>query len=169
MRKRKRQRQNPRPSTFSGIVLPGVVGEAGWSTLGYNESTIRRFARTNRRNPTSAERHLHRILNDLNGGVLRGSFKVQHPISGKWIVDFFFPEIRLAIEVDGSVHQLEAQKVRDAEKDRDCERFDITLIRVRNAEIFGEREMLISKLRAAWVKAKRRENRIIGKPYVPQA
>jgi hypothetical protein len=32
----------------------------------------------------------------------------------------------------------------------DCERFDITLIRVRNSEVFGDRDYLLQKLRAGW-------------------
>ena len=61
--------------------------------------------RHRRADPTRAEAELQRILNSLNGGVLRGKFKREHVVSGKWIVDFFFPEVRLAIEVDGSVHK----------------------------------------------------------------
>jgi hypothetical protein len=47
-------------------------------------------------------------------------------------------------------------------KDSDCRRFDITVLRLRNAEIFGDRDWLIKKLRAGWREAKDRENRIIG-------
>jgi very-short-patch-repair endonuclease len=85
-------------------------------------------------------------------------------VSGRWVVDFFFPEIRLAIEVDGSVHGSMEQKCRDAEKERDCIRFDITLIRVSNSEVFGDRQKLLDKLRAGWRTALRRENQIVGKP-----
>ena len=85
-------------------------------------------------------------------------------MSGKWIVDFFFPEIRLAIEVDGSVHLRRDQQKRDRLKDADCARFDVTVLRLRNHEVFGSRERLIRKLRDAWLKAKRRRNHIVGTP-----
>jgi very-short-patch-repair endonuclease len=128
-------------------------------------AAIRRFEELNRLHLTAAEARFERILSELNGGVLAGRFKCQHAISGKWIVDFFFPEIRLAVEIDGSVHELEFQQERDAIKDADCVRFDITLIRITNAEVFGPRADLISLLRRGWAKAKARENRIIGRPY----
>jgi len=115
-----------------------------------------------RASPTRAEAELERILNSLNGGVLRGEFRREHVVSGKWIVDFFFPKIRLAIEVDGSVHNTQVQRAKDLKKDSDCKRFDITVLRLRNAEIFGDRAWLIEKLRASWREAKDRENRIIG-------
>ena len=71
-----------------------------------------------RRRPTGAEREFRNFLNGLNNGVLRGKFKEQHIVSGKWIVDFFFPEIRLAIEIDGSVHRTAKQQSRDIKKQR---------------------------------------------------
>lgn len=118
-----------------------------------------------RRRPTPAERRLSWILNSLNRGVLKGRFRKQHVVSGRWIVDFFFPEIRLAIEVDGSFHLSEERRALDREKEQDCARFDITLLRLKNAEVFGDRERLIERLRDGWRTALRRENKIIGKQY----
>jgi very-short-patch-repair endonuclease len=117
--------------------------------------------------PTPAELRLLGILNSLNDGVLRGRFDTQHVVSGRWIVDFFFSEIRLAIEVDGAVHQTEDQKTRDLEKEQDCARFDITLLRITNADVFGDRDKLVDKLRHGWRMALKRENQLIGKEYCP--
>jgi very-short-patch-repair endonuclease len=120
-----------------------------------------------RRHPTRAERRFLEILNSLNRGVLRGRFRTQHAISGRWIVDFFFPQIRLAVEVDGSVHRGDEQRVLDLEKEQDCARFDITLLRITNADVFGDRELLVCKLRDGWRMALKRENKLIGKEYYP--
>jgi very-short-patch-repair endonuclease len=141
---------------------PSVVYEQRWNELTYQESTIRQYARKNRLKATPAERVLEKILWNLNGGVLCGRFHFQHVISGKWIVDFFFPEIRLAIEVDGGIHGEQFQILRDLEKDRDCTRFDITILRLSNADVFGDRECLVQKLREGWRRAKTRRNSIIG-------
>lgn len=43
--------------------------------------------------------------------------------------------------------------------------FDITMLRVTNTEVFGNRERLVAKLREGWREALHRENRIKGKPY----
>lgn len=93
---------------------------------------------------------------------MRGRFKREHVISGRWIVDFFFPEIRLAIEVDGSIHLTDDQIERDRLKEADCSRLDITMLRLTNREIYGDRGALIRKLRAGWRLALDRENRVIG-------
>ena len=151
-----------RKTDFSGGV-PRVTREPGIVSLPPQRSNIQRRAEDRRRNPTRAERQLEHILNGLNGGVLRGRFKREHAISGKWIVDFFFPEIRLAIEVDGPVHLTKEQQIRDREKDADCKRFDVTVLRLRNKEVLGNRRELVERLRVGWRRARGRENRIIGK------
>ncbi|WP_193370079.1 endonuclease domain-containing protein [Pelagibius marinus] len=129
----------------------------------YSESYIIAHARHQRANPTPAEAAFEQFLLELGGGVLKGEFKSQHVASGKWILDFFFPKIRLAVEIDGSIHRKPEQMVRDRQKDEDCARFDITLIRITNEEAFGDKEVLAAKLRDGWRQARRRENKIIGK------
>ena len=37
---------------------------------------------------------------------------------GKWFIDFAFPDLKLAIEVDGKQHEYEERKISDLEKDR---------------------------------------------------
>lgn len=158
-------RKTPQIATFSGIVVPRIVGEHDERLNIEKTSHVTRFANRRRRTPTPAERELDRILSDLNGGVLKGRYVREHVISGKWIVDFWFAEIRLAVEVDGSIHDLEYQKRRDRLKDADCARFDITVIRISNSEVFGDRGRLIEKLREGWRLAKRRPNHLIGKRF----
>lgn len=165
----RRKRGEPEPpvkrptlSTWSSLLPPRVIGDAAAPSSHSEPSHIRRFARENRRRPTDAERRLGQILNTLNRGVLKGRFKTQHPISGKWIVDVYFPENRLAIEVDGGYHLSNDQIERDRQKGADCRRFDITLLRLTNDEVFGPIDALTKKLRAGWRDANRRENTIIG-------
>ena len=144
-------------------VLPRVIGDPPLYGLVYSKSRVRQFAAANKRNPTNAERRFRHILMRLNGGALRGRFRTQHPVSGKWIVDFFFPEVRLAIELDGGHHGRGEQGERDRIKERDCRRFDITLVRFTNAEVFRNPAALVEKLRSAWATAGTRKNVIVGK------
>ena len=155
-----------RTFTTSAVVLPRVIGDPSVFGPFYSRSYISRFASRMRRKPTQAERQFKNFLLSLNGGVLRDKFKMQHVASGRWILDFFFPDIRLGVEIDGSVHRTHAQKRRDRQKDEDCARFDITLLRVTNSDVFGNKNALASKLRHGWREAMRRNNKIIGKmPY----
>jgi very-short-patch-repair endonuclease len=153
-------------SRFTRVgVIPRVVFEPSIIEVAHPVSYVRRHAKRMRIRPTAAERELCSILGSLKGGVLKGRFTKQHVVSGRWIVDFFFPEIRLAIEVDGAIHCTAEQRARDWQKERDCARFDITLLRVTNADVFGDRDKLIQKLRHGWRMALDRENKIIGKVH----
>src|SRR5881227_251445 len=65
---------------------------------------IRRFARGMRRQPTRAEGRMWRWLRGRR--FSRWKFRRQHPI-GRYIVDFYSAELKLAIELDGRHHAAE--------------------------------------------------------------
>ena len=156
------RKKQPSTATRVGVPIARVVGEPTFFNETWKRSKILEFAHYRRANPTPAEAELTRILSALNNGVLRGKFIREHVISGRWIVDFFFPEIRLAIEVDGSIHLTRHQLRKDKLKDADCVKFDITILRITNSEVFGRRDRLIEKLRFGWRQALSRQNRLIG-------
>jgi very-short-patch-repair endonuclease len=141
-----------------------------WSTNVSNTWRIRSrefgfFAERNAKTVTEAERLFEIFLIRLNGGVLKNRYKRQHVVSGKWIVDFFRPQIRLAIEIDGPSHEAEAQRLRDRQKDADCANLDITVLRIANSQVFDDPDDLVPLLREGWKLARRRKNRLIGQPY----
>jgi very-short-patch-repair endonuclease len=72
------------------------------------EKTAR--ARELRREATEVEA---RLWSRLRGGRLDGlSFRRQHP-AGAYVLDFYSPQLRLSIELDGSQHGERDQQVRD--------------------------------------------------------
>jgi very-short-patch-repair endonuclease len=163
------KKQEPRSRRLQASLaptIPHVVNERS-QELVYPKSRIRVFAEKNAKKLTKAEHSFEFFLFGLNGGVLKKRYKRQHVVSGKWIVDFFFPEIRLAIEIDGPSHQTEEQAIKDMEKDADCANLDITVVRITNSQVFGDPDNLLQLLREAWKLAKARKNRFIGKPYEP--
>ncbi|MFN0163646.1 MAG: endonuclease domain-containing protein [Burkholderiales bacterium] len=114
-------------------------------------SAERRQAAADKRRlePTPAEAELERILSGVGGGALAGEFRREWSI-GDWVVDFYIPTVRLAIEVDGGYHRNPARRRADLAKRRDLEARGIVVLRLANAEVFGDRERLLSRLRAAW-------------------
>lgn len=82
----------------------------------------------------------------------------QHIVLG-WIVDFYFPSARLAVEVDGDAH--DAQVDEDARRAAALGARGITVIRVTNDEVLARidevlvriDEVLSSALRARHVEA----------------
>lgn len=67
---------------------------------------IRQRSRELRRPQTPTEQALWGILRSRQAGGLK--FRRQHPI-GKFIVDFYCPEARLVIEIDGDSHAGQAE------------------------------------------------------------
>ena len=61
-------------------------------------------------------------------------FRRQHPF-GRFVVDFYCPELRVAIEVDGSVHDHEEARGRDEIRQELIAAYDVRFIRVRAEEI----------------------------------
>jgi very-short-patch-repair endonuclease len=121
--------------------------------------TLRLIADERREHPTRAERALAAILSGLNQSALDGRFRREWVCGRRWIVDFYFPEVRLGIEVDGGYHRSTAQKGWDHFKDGGLEAAGVTLLRLTNEEVFGDRERLLGKLRQAWRAALRNARR----------
>ncbi|MBE9206304.1 DUF559 domain-containing protein [Nostoc sp. LEGE 06077] len=102
------------------------------------------LAKELRRQMTPAEKILwqHLCGNRLNGL----HFRRQQIIDG-FIADFYCHAARLVIEVDGKIHELQAEY--DAERDRVLLARGLRLLRIRNEEVVQEIDrvlMLISQV-----------------------
>ena len=61
-------------------------------------------------------------------------FRRQHPI-GRFILDFYCPELKLCIELDGRAHNTDAGAIRDDERSRHLEKLGITVLRFWNDDV----------------------------------
>ena len=100
-------------------------------------------AREMRKNPTPDEAEMWQYLRD---GKRQFKFRRQHAI-GRFVLDFYCPEKRLCIEVDGPIH--ERQRERDAERDAFLAAAGIRVLRVTNLEVQGQMEATLARIRAA--------------------
>ena len=166
------ERKPRKPVRFDFYKSP-VIGDKSISSIDdppKRGSVTQKFAARRRKSPTKAEAELEKILNTMDAGIWSGRFQREWAFAGKWIIDFYFHEYRFGIEVDGSYHETEKQKARDAEKARACEKFQITLLRLKNGEIFGDRESLLSKIRDGLTLAKEnlaKNSEVKAAPDVP--
>ena len=64
-------------------------------------------------------------------------FRRQHVIAG-YIVDFYCAELRLAIEVDGSIH--DGRGADDAQRDRVLATLDLEVLRIADKEVVDDPE-----------------------------
>ena len=105
------------------------------------------LARTMRHAPTAAERKLWK---HLRGRQLAGmSFRRQHVI-GRFIVDFFCPEQRLVLEIDGGVH--EGRLERDAERTRTLEALGLRVLRFSNLDVLNDTHAVVLRIAAAAIR-----------------
>jgi very-short-patch-repair endonuclease len=88
-------------------------------------------ARELRLHPTPAERHAWTLLR--NRGILGLKFRRQHVLHG-FIVDFYCPSERIVIELEGDVHDSEAQRDYDQARAGFLEGAGYRVIRVRNRD-----------------------------------
>jgi very-short-patch-repair endonuclease len=71
-------------------------------------------ARNLRKQATPAEERLWELLRARRCGGYRFQRQI---VAGHWVLDFYCPAARLAIEVDGSVHDTPDARLRDRERD----------------------------------------------------
>ena len=72
-------------------------------------------------------------------------FRAQHPV-GRFILDFYCPSKRVAIELDGPIH--ETQSERDRARDQALEAHGYEALRIPNDRIFEELDSVLDEIRA---------------------
>lgn len=94
-------------------------------------------ARALRLNMTDAERVLWRELRRDRLGV---RFRRQMPVFKRYILDFYAPEVKLAVEVDGGQH---ADDALDALRTGVLHAHGISVLRFWNHEVLGETDAVV--------------------------
>ena len=74
-------------------------------------------------------------------------FRRQHGI-GPYIVDFYCPECRVIVELDGAVHEDVLRAERDAERRLYLENLGIKILRFENKLVFEDIELVLNAIRA---------------------
>ena len=72
-------------------------------------------------------------------------FRRQHPVS-KFIVDFYCHKFKLAIELDGEIHEQKDQKERDFIREKDLNALGIHVLRFRNDFAINETQETLRRI-----------------------
>ncbi len=127
-------------SPFKGGVSEGRGGFITSSTYKSKEKInnlpyLKTFRKTLRNNLTPAEAKFWKVVQNKN---LEGrKFRRQHSV-GNYILDFYCPSEKLAIELDGEVHFGDAARVYDYERRLFLEHYGIRVLRFENKLVFEE-------------------------------
>jgi len=83
---------------------------------------------------------------ELKNSQLAGrKFRRQHSV-GNYILDFYCPEERLAIELDGEHHEDDEQKKYDQKRTKFLNGLKITVIRFKNTDVIFGRDSIVKKI-----------------------
>lgn len=126
-------RPSSQASPSTPTLLPG--GEGSHFRGGFNYSGLVVQARELRQKQTPAEELFWQLVR--NRKFLNLKFRRQHQV-GLYIVDFYCDECKLVIELDGSVHNISANKKNDEERDWNLAKQGFKVLRFTNGQIFGD-------------------------------
>jgi very-short-patch-repair endonuclease len=124
---------------FQGGV-PAAGGGGGLNNL----PQLKTLRKKLRNNLTPAEAALWNLLRNkqLNGR----KFRRQHSV-GNYILDFYCPSEKLAVELDGEVHNNSEQAEYDRERDLFLQHTGIKVLRFENSIVFKNPEGLLQRVR----------------------
>lgn len=109
----------------------------------HNKEILKDRRRELRRNETKEEKIL---WSKVRGGKLGVKFKRQHSIGG-YILDFYCPEYKLIIELDGGVHNKVEAREYDKIRDTYFRELGYRTIRFLNSEVENKIEKVLIKIR----------------------
>lgn len=120
-----------------------VCDDSGTGRVRGSTPELDAAARLHRRNMTPAESELWQAL---RGHLLQGlGFRRQHPL-GPFIVDFYCPQLKLVIELDGDVHANQAEY--DAARTEQLAAYGYRVIRFRNEAVLGDLTSVLKQIAA---------------------
>ncbi|MBQ5690176.1 MAG: DUF559 domain-containing protein [Alistipes sp.] len=112
----------------------------------HNKSELTTQRKTLRNNSTSAEAMLWSMLKSRQLGV---KFRRQFSV-GQFILDFYSPEIKLCVELDGAPHFTYGGSDYDYERTEYLKEYhDIRTLRFENIEFFKYPEEVVSSIKRA--------------------
>ena len=112
-------------------------------TKHYNKKTETEKRRLLRKQQTFTEKilWLHLRKRQALGYKFRRQYSIDH-----FVIDFYSPELKLAIELDGSVHGIPEQKEYDIARQKYLEKFGIEFVRIKNEEFLANPNKAFSRI-----------------------
>jgi len=112
-------------------------------TKHFNKPSEKEKRRKLRQYQTRAEELVWRFLRSRQ--LLGFKFKRQYSID-HFVIDFYCPELKLAVEIDGVSHSVPGKKQYDIKRERYLEKFNINFIRIKDEELFGNPNKAFMKI-----------------------
>jgi len=111
----------------------------------FNKKKLKDFRKKLRNNLTPAEALLWSALK--NKQLSGRKFRRQHSI-GKYVVDFYCPSEKLAVELDGAGHFTPEGGEHDEVRDEFISQLGIKILRYENKEVYNNLEAVLEDIRS---------------------
>ena len=110
----------------------------------HNKKSLNQIRKDLRNGATEAEQFL---WEHLKGAKTGRKFRRQHSVAN-YVLDFYCPSERIAIELDGEVHLEKEQKEKDIERDENLQQMEIKVLRFKNQEVFSDLDKVLKKIKS---------------------
>ena len=110
----------------------------------FNKKSEKEKRRFLRRNSTLTEKIIWLGIRrkQIEGERFLRQFSVKY-----YVLDFYCPKLRLAIEIDGETHMTEEELEYDKRRQKYLESLGIIFLRFRNEEVFSNADIVIEKIK----------------------
>jgi very-short-patch-repair endonuclease len=115
-------------------------------TKHYNRTSEKEKRRLFRKDETPFENLVWYYLR--NRELKNCKFRRQYSVD-QFVIDFYSPGLKLAIEIDGNIHDLPGNKEYDISRQKYLEEYGIKFIRVRNEELIANPDKAFKKIEKA--------------------
>jgi very-short-patch-repair endonuclease len=112
-------------------------------TQNFNKTSEKEKRRQLRKDQTYCEKIVWHYLRDRR--FLGFKFRRQYSID-QFVIDFYCPVLKLAVELDGSIHDEPDQKEYDKHRQEYLESFGVTFVRITNDELMSNANMAFKKI-----------------------
>ncbi|MCM8569491.1 endonuclease domain-containing protein [Gramella jeungdoensis] len=110
----------------------------------HNKKYLEPYRKKLRKSPTPAEAFLWKCLQNRRLGGRK--FRRQHSIEN-YIADFYCPEERLVVELDGQGHYNELAHESDSNRTQDLNNLGIRVVRFENKLVFENLEQVLQEIK----------------------
>ena len=86
------------------------------------------------------------LWNYLNNNPWGYKFRRQHPLF-MYVADFYCHQLKLIIEIDGSIHELDDVKRNDIVRENHLKDLGLKVIRFKNEEVLQNLETVLTKIK----------------------
>jgi len=138
-------KQNTLPILGNSLTLNNLSNPEFISTVKFNNrSYLKQIRKKLRNNMTPAEARLWIILKEkkLEGRKFRRQFSVVN-----YVLDFYCPKEKLAIELDGAYHFTPYQMAKDKQRDAYLNSIGIRVLRFENKRLWNDTDGLINEIK----------------------